>query len=68
MTVNPRLYVAFGISGAVQHVSGIGTPDHVVAVNLDASCPMMSRAGLAIVSDAAGTLRALASRLGVLDD
>ena len=32
----PTLYVAFGISGAVQHVSGLGDPDHVIAVNTDA--------------------------------
>ena len=34
--VDPDLYIAFGISGAVQHVNGLGTPDAVVAVNLDA--------------------------------
>ena len=31
----PELYVAFGISGAVQHTSGLGAPDHIISVNTD---------------------------------
>jgi electron transfer flavoprotein alpha subunit len=56
VVVDPRLYVAFGISGAVQHTSGLGAPDHIVAVNTDATCPMMQLADLAIVSDANAVL------------
>jgi electron transfer flavoprotein alpha subunit len=63
--VHPELYLAFGISGAVQHVAGLGDPEHVIAVNLDASCPMMSIADLAIVTDAPALVAELASRLGV---
>jgi electron transfer flavoprotein alpha subunit len=65
VTVNPRLYIAFGISGAVQHVTGLGQPDHIVAVNVDGSAPMMGMADLAIVTDAPALLRQLADRLGV---
>lgn len=65
VAVDPDLYIALGISGAVQHVSGLGDPDHVIAVNLDRSCPMMSMADLAIVADAPAVLAALARRLGV---
>jgi electron transfer flavoprotein alpha subunit len=65
VAVDPRLYVALGISGAVQHVGGLGDPEHVVAVNLDPSAPMMTMADLAIVTDAGALLRALAARLGV---
>lgn len=65
VVVAPDLYVAVGISGAVQHVSGIGEPRTVVAVNLDASCPMMARADLALVTDATGLVHALAERLGL---
>src|SRR6266508_2988404 len=65
VTINPRLYIAFGISGAVQHVTGLGQPDHIVAVNLDGSAPMMGIADLAIVTDAPALLRHLADRLGV---
>lgn len=63
--VDPELYLAVGISGAVQHLMGIGDPDHVIAVNTDASCPMMRRADLAIVSDGPAVVRELAARLGV---
>ena len=65
VVVDPRLYLAFGISGAVQHTSGLGSPDHIVSVNLDASCPMMQLADLAIVADANAVLDELAARLGV---
>ncbi|MGD9998483.1 MAG: mycofactocin-associated electron transfer flavoprotein alpha subunit [Ilumatobacteraceae bacterium] len=52
VVVDPRLYLAFGISGAVQHTSGLGTPDHIISVNIDAHCPMMQLADLAVVADA----------------
>jgi electron transfer flavoprotein alpha subunit len=65
VVVDPRLYVAFAISGAVQHTSGLGQPDHIVSVNLDAHCPMMQLADLAVVSDANGVLDELAARLGL---
>jgi electron transfer flavoprotein alpha subunit len=57
--------VAFGISGATQHTGGLGTPDHIVSVNLDAYCPMTAMSSLGIVADARGTLAGLADRLGV---
>lgn len=65
VVVHPDLYVAMGISGAVQHVSGIVAPKDVVAVNLDPSCPMMALADLAIVTDARALVEVLAARLGV---
>lgn len=68
VAVNPELYVAFGISGAIQHVTGLGAPRHVIAVNTDPSCPMMAMADLALVTDAHGLLEALARRLGVVPE
>jgi electron transfer flavoprotein alpha subunit len=65
VVVDPRLYLAFAISGAVQHTAGLGHPDHVIAVNVDPHCPMMAMADLAVVADANATLDALAERLGV---
>jgi electron transfer flavoprotein alpha subunit len=65
VTVDARLYVALGISGAVQHVTGLGDPDHIIAVNTDASAPMMGMADLAIVTDARAVLAELGARLGV---
>jgi electron transfer flavoprotein alpha subunit len=56
VVVDPSLYLAFGISGAVQHTAGLGDPDHIVSVNTEPHCPMMSMADLAIVSDANETV------------
>ncbi|HET6794338.1 MAG TPA: mycofactocin-associated electron transfer flavoprotein alpha subunit [Acidimicrobiales bacterium] len=61
--VDPAVYVALGISGAVQHTSGLGDPEHIVAVNLDPSCPMMAMAEVAIVADAPAVVEALNRRL-----
>jgi electron transfer flavoprotein alpha subunit len=63
VVVEPRLYLAFGISGAVQHTSGLGQPDHLVSVNTDASCPMMQLADLAVVADANAVLDELLARV-----
>ena len=68
VAVDPDLYVALGIAGAIQHVTGLGAPRHVVAVNTDPSCPMMALADLALVTDAPGLLEALALRLGAAPD
>ena len=65
VAVDPELYIAFGISGAVQHVSGLGEPDHIIAVNTDTSAPMMAMADLAIETDARALLDELARRLDV---
>jgi electron transfer flavoprotein alpha subunit len=63
VSVRPRCYVAFGVSGAAQHVGGLGTPRHVISVNLDRSCPMMAMADLALVADAPDVLDVLVRRL-----
>ena len=59
VVVDPDLYIAFGISGAVQHTSGLGQPEHIISVNTDAHCPMMQLSDIAIVSDANATLTEL---------
>ena len=58
-TVSASLYLAFGISGAVQHLQGIKDCRHVIAVNLDASAPLIKRADLSIIDDAHSVTRAL---------
>jgi electron transfer flavoprotein alpha subunit len=65
VTIAPRSYVAFGISGAAQHIGGIGAPEHVVSVNTDPHCPMTALSDLGVVADARATLIELAARLGV---
>jgi electron transfer flavoprotein alpha subunit len=59
-TVEASVYIAFGISGAVQHLQGIKDCRHVIAVNLDASAPIAKRANLTIVADTQDTIKALA--------
>jgi electron transfer flavoprotein alpha subunit len=68
VTVDPDLYVALGVSGAAQHVGGLGRPRHVVSVNTDPSCPMTAMADLGLVVDAGELLDELARRLGVDGD
>jgi len=63
VAVAPELYVAFGISGAVQHLTGVEPAQHTIAVNLDPSCPMMRAADLAVVADAPAVLEALIQEL-----
>jgi len=58
-----RVYLGFGISGAPQHLVGIEACDQVIAVNLDPNCPMMRRATLGIVGDAAAIMHALIAAL-----
>jgi electron transfer flavoprotein alpha subunit len=64
VAIAPRLYVAFGVSGAAQHTGGLGAPEHIVSVNLDAHCPMTAMSSFGIIADARGTLVELAWRVG----
>lgn len=64
VVIDPDLYLAFGISGAVQHTSGLGNPEHIISVNTDSHCPMMQLADLAITADANATLDELERLLG----
>ena len=61
--IDPELYLAFGISGAVQHTAGLGQPNHILSVNTDPHCPMMQLADIAIVCDANAALDALETKL-----
>ena len=50
-TVSPRVYFAIGISGAIQHVAGIGGADTVIAVNSDPEAPIFAAANYGIVGN-----------------
>ena len=58
-TVRPQAYLAFGISGAIQHLAGMEESEYIVAVNTDVNAPIFKVANLGIVSDANAVLKQL---------
>ncbi len=62
-SVAPDVYFALGISGASQHLAGIGDAKAVVAVNTDAGAPIFSRATLGAVIDCRALVAALMDEL-----
>lgn len=57
--VSARVYLAVGISGAIQHLQGITRCDKVIAINLDKDCDMVKRADLSVIGDAGAILQEL---------
>lgn len=62
--VSPRLLIAFGVSGAIQHLAGMGGAQTVIAVNSDPDAAIFSVADYKVVGDAEEILRSLLQRLG----
>jgi electron transfer flavoprotein alpha subunit len=61
--VTPDLYLACGISGAIQHLAGCQSARHMVAINTDPDAPIMSRADYAVIGDVNAVLPALVTAL-----
>ncbi len=62
-TVAPKLYVALGVSGAVQHLVGMQSSDNIVAVNTDPNAPIFKIATYGIVGDLYSVVPAMLDRL-----
>jgi electron transfer flavoprotein alpha subunit len=61
--IAPELYLACGISGAIQHMAGCQGARHLIAVNTDPDAPIIARADYAVIGDLAQVLPALVAAI-----
>jgi len=61
--ITPELYLACGISGAIQHIAGCAGAKHIVAINTDPGAPILAHADYAIIGDLHQVIPALVAAL-----
>ncbi|HTA11658.1 MAG TPA: electron transfer flavoprotein subunit alpha/FixB family protein [Streptosporangiaceae bacterium] len=61
--ISPELYLACGISGAIQHMAGCQSARHIVAVNTDADAPIIAHAEYAVIGDVNEVVPALVAAI-----
>jgi electron transfer flavoprotein alpha subunit len=62
-TVRPKLYVAVGISGQIQHLAGMSSSGTIVAINTDKDCPLMQMASISVQGEYAELLPLIAGEI-----
>ena len=61
--ITPELYLACGISGAIQHIAGCASAKHIIAVNTDPGAPILAHADYAVIGDLHQVIPALVEAL-----
>jgi len=62
-SVAPKLLISVGVSGAIQHLAGIGGAENIIAVNTDAEAPIFNVAHYAVVGDCIDFMKAMIEKL-----